>query len=240
VSAAVAETLAWVREELRSHIEPAYRAGMVAYVREPIDPYGVRAPEVKRIAAAVYKIVKPWPAAALRRLCGELWKSGKFEEGAIVIYVYRRLRKQFAAPEFALFERWIDRYVRNWAHCDGVSSWLVSGCIENDASLIPRLNGWTRSRNRWKRRAAAVSLLQEAKQGRHLEAIFRIAEALLEDPDDMVQKGVGWLLKETYPKRAREVVRFLEPRRARAPRLLLRYAAEKMTPADRAQVLARG
>jgi 3-methyladenine DNA glycosylase AlkD len=53
----------------------------------------------------------------------------------------------------------------------------------------------------------------------------------------MVQKGVGWLLKETYPKQPREVVEFLQPWKARAPRLLLRYAAEKMTARDREAVL---
>ena len=233
----IPEILAWIRRELKAHVDPVYRAGLLAYFREPIDPYGVRTPTVKRIAAAVYKAVKPWPAARRNKLCEELWKSGKSEEGGISIYVCRRFRKQCAAPEFKLFERWVDRYVRNWAHCDGVSSWLLSGCIENDPSLIPRLAPWVLSRNRWKRRAAAVSLLQEAKQGRNLDAIFQIAGALLEDPDDMVQKGVGWLLKETYPKRPREVVRFLEPRKQGTPRLLLRYAAEKMTPADRARVL---
>ena len=231
--------LAWIREELKSHVDPGYRAGMVAFSREPIDPCGVRAPDVKRIAAAVYKAVKPWPVAGRNKLCDELWSSGKFEEGGISIYVYRRFRKQCAAPEFKLFERWVDRYVRNWAHCDGVSSWLLAGCIENDPSLIARLEPWVLSRNRWKRRAAAVSLLQEAKQGRNPDAIFKTAGARLEDPDDMVQKGVGWLLKETYPKRPREVVRFLEPRKKGATRLLLRYAAEKMTPTDRARVLGR-
>ena len=55
----------------------------------------------------------------------------------------------------------------------------------------------------------------------------------------MVQKGVGWLLKETYPKRPAEVVRFLLARRKKTTRLVLRYAAEKLTAADKARVLAR-
>jgi 3-methyladenine DNA glycosylase AlkD len=61
---------------------------------------------------------------------------------------------------------------------------------------------------------------------------------LLTDADDMVQKGVGWVLKETYPKKPREVVAFLKSRAAGAPRLVLRIAAEKMTARDRAAVLA--
>ena len=67
--------------------------------------------------------------------------------------------------------------------------------------MIAELAPWTRSKNRWKRRAAAVALLHEAKQGRHTIAIFDIAKRLHKDADDVVRKGVGWLLKETYPKR---------------------------------------
>jgi hypothetical protein len=53
-----------------------------------------------------------------------------------------------------------------------------------------------------------------------------------------VRKGVGWLLKETYPKKPVETVRFLLPWAGKASRVVLRYAAEKMIPADRAKVLS--
>jgi 3-methyladenine DNA glycosylase AlkD len=57
------------------------------------------------------------------------------------------------------------------------------------------------------------------------------------DEDEMVQKGVGWLLKETHAKRPGEVVVFLEKWKGRTSRLLLRYAAEKMNAAERKRVL---
>src|SRR5207253_3708894 len=96
---------------------------------------------------------------------------------------------------------------------------------------------WTRSKNRWKRRAAAVGLLQEAKHGRNTESIFKICELLFDDKDEMVQKGAGWLLKETYPKKPEATVQFLSERKAAISRLTLRYAAEKMTPEHRRETL---
>jgi 3-methyladenine DNA glycosylase AlkD len=99
------------------------------------------------------------------------------------------------------------------------------------------IDGWTQSKNRWKRRAAAVALVYEGRRGRNTESILRIADLLLGDPDDMVQKGVGWLLKETYPHKPAHVMRFLMPRRQKTTRLVLRYAAEKMSAADRARLL---
>ena len=234
----MSELVAEIRHRLEAAADPAFRSGQQNFFREEVDCIGVRGPDLKRIEAFVYREIRKWTAAERNRLCDELWR-GRLEEGAIVCHVYRRFARECGRAEFRLFERWLDRYVDNWAHCDGLASWLLAASIANDAALIDRLDGWTRSRNRWKRRAAAVALLQEAKRGRNTAAIFRIAKLLQDDADDMVQKGVGWLLKETYPKKPADVVRFLLPWRATAPRLLIRYAAEKMTPKHRALVMAR-
>ncbi len=233
------EVLASIRAGLRAHADEEFRKGVENFFREPVDAYGVRGPEVKLVAREAWREVKDWPEAALSKWSEELWKSGKIEEASVAILIYRRRAKQCGAREFKLFERWIDRYVHNWANCDGVASWLLAACIGNQPALIGQLDGWVRSSNRWKRRAGVVALLQEAKRGRNTAAIFRIAGALLEDPDDMVQKGVGWILKETYPKKPAEVMKFLPPRAATTPRLVLRLSAEKMTGADRARLLAR-
>ncbi len=235
----VSEVLASIRTGLRVRAEAEFKKGVENFFREPVDAYGVRAPQVKAVAREAWREVRTWPEPALEKLATELWKSGKLEEAGIAILIYRRRAKLCGAREFRLFERWIDRYVHNWANCDGVASWLLAASIGNEPGLIAELDNWVRSPNRWKRRAAMVALLQEAKQGRNSAAIFRIAGALLEDPDDMVQKGVGWVLKETYPKKPAEAMRFLLPRAARTPRLILRLAAEKMTAPDRVRLLDR-
>jgi 3-methyladenine DNA glycosylase AlkD len=227
-----------VRAELEAGADPDFREGVRNFFREDVNALGVRAPLVKRIAAGAYRECKGWPRAERERFAHELWKSRCLEEAAVAVVVYRRFAKEFGAREFKLFERWVDRYVTNWANCDGVASWLLASCIENEPALIQELPAWTASRNRWKRRAAVVALLQEAKLGRNVEAVLDVAGRLIEDPDDMVQKSVGWVLKEAYPKKPREVVRFLLARGTTVPRLVLRLAAEKMTAADKASVLA--
>ena len=204
------------------------------------SPHGVRSPALRKIAAETYREIKHWPLAGRNRFCNELWKSGADEEGGFAIYLYHHFRKQCASCEFHLFEKWIDRYVRNWGHCDGVSHYLISAAIENEPGLAARVLPWTASANRWKRRAAAVSLVRGARNGRNTALILRVAGNLLSDEDDLVRKGVAWLLKETYAAKPREVVRFLGSRKAGAPRIVLRIAAEKMSPADRAGVLGAG
>lgn len=196
------------------------------------------APEWHDAAKIFYPRVKQLSIADRDRLCEQLWKTGGFGGGVLVCYLYRRFAKQCSVREFKMFTCWLDRYVDNWGHTDGLSLWLLGASIANEPSLISELHGWTRSKNRWKKRAAAVALVPSAKRGLHTAEILKIAQPLVPDEDDMVRKGVGWLLKETYPKKPREVVRFLEPWRGRASRVVLRYAAEKMTALDRARVLA--
>ena len=79
-----------------------------------------------------------------------------------------------------------------------------------------------------------MSFLQEAKRGRSFDFICEVCIRLEKDSDLMVQKGAGWLLKETYPKRPEEVLEFLRLRSF--PRLVVRYAAEKLSKSDRAEL----
>jgi len=237
------------RHELIEQVRAELRRLGSAGVRESIDrfftpeqrvvSYGVASPELKRIAQRTYRQLKEFPVSERDRFCTELWKGGTNEEGALVCYVYRRFAKQCSAREFGLFTRWLDRYVANWGHTDGLSLWLLGASIANEPALIGELDAWTRSKNRWKRRASAVALVPSARRGLYTREIFRIARPLVHDEDDMVRKGVGWLLKETYPKKPAETMRFLMPFRATAPRLVLRYAAEKMGLADRARLLTK-
>ena len=228
-----------VREELERNASPEIRASQLRFHKPNEHPpsYGIPAPKLREIARDLYPALKKLPIAERDRLCTALWEGKSFEEGVIVIYVYRRFAKTCGEREFRLFTRWLDRYVHNWAHTDGLSCWLLGACVENEPELIAALDAWTQSKNRWKRRAAAVSLVYEARRGRNTESILRIADLLLCDSDDMVQKGVGWLLKETYPHKPALLMRFIMPRRTKTTRLVLRYAAEKMSAPDRARLL---
>jgi 3-methyladenine DNA glycosylase AlkD len=67
---------------------------------------------------------------------------------------------------------------------------------------------------------------------------MRLTEMLLDDEDDMVQKGLGWLLRETAKYDAGRTVPFLMKIRKRAPRLVLRTACETLPAATRKRVLA--
>lgn len=235
-----ADLLERVREDLKRNASPEVRASQLRFHKPNEHPpsYGIMAPKLRDMARDLYPEVSKLTVPERDRFCTALWENGSFEEGAIVCYIYRRFGKTCGEREFRLFTRWLGRYVNNWGHTDALSLWLLGACVANEPRLIAEIDAWTKSKNRWKRRAAAVSLVYEARRGRNAENILRIADLLLGDADHMVQKGVGWMLKETYPLKSAQVMRFLMPRREKTTRLVLRHAAEKMSPADRARLLS--
>ena len=235
-----ASALLDVRTELKTLAHPQRMAGARRFFKtgERVEGYGVAAPELRRIAQGLYRPAKLWSPKEREDFATALWACGTMEEGHIACYLWKRFAKTFGASEFRLFTDWLDAYVHNWAHCDGLSLWLLGGALANEPALAARLVPWTRSRNRWRRRAAAVALVYSARRGQLTNEIFATAKPLLPDAEDIVQKGVGWLLKETYPKRPAALMKFLLPLRDKTSRLVLRLAAEKMSAADRARLLS--
>jgi 3-methyladenine DNA glycosylase AlkD len=105
--------------------------------------------------------------------------------------------------------------------------------------LISKTRKWAKSENRWFRRAAAVSLIVPVRDGLLLKEVFRTADILLTDDDDMVQKGYGWMLKEAGNVFPDEVFAYVMKHKAVMPRTALRYAIEKYPPAKRKQAMKK-
>jgi 3-methyladenine DNA glycosylase AlkD len=75
-----------------------------------------------------------------------------------------------------------------------------------------------------------VSLIIPAKQGKFLNEILEIADTLLLDTDDLVQKGYGWMLKAASNNHQKEIFDYIIRKKSIMPRTALRYAIEKMPP----------
>ena len=146
-------------------------------------------------------------------------------------------RARLGREDWERFDRWIDS-LRNWAETDGLCIHLLAPILKGETGLIQDLRGWTRSPSRWRRRAAAVALAPLARRGDHLEAAFDLCDRLAEDRDDMVEKAIGWLLKEASRTQPRPVVDFLLVNLPRLSRTTVRYACEKLPPGLRAQVMS--
>jgi len=172
-------------------------------------------------------------------LCEELWKSGYLEESFIACHWAYAIRKKYNPDDFYGFEKWVHQYVSNWASCDTLCNNTIGTFVERYPQYLKNLKEWARSNNRWARRAAAVTLIVPAKKGEYLKDIFKIADILLSDRDDVVQKGYGWMLKAASKEHQAEVFDYVIKNKANMPRNALRYAIEKMPKELKMQAMTK-
>jgi 3-methyladenine DNA glycosylase AlkD len=231
--------IAQIREELKDHADPEIRKSSQRFFKETIMCYGIKTPTVTAIARKYWKEVKGRSKAEIFSLCEELYQSAYLEESFIVSEWAHALSGRYEKDDLAVFRRWIDTYITNWASCDGFCNHTMGNFMEQCPEHIDELKHWTQSQNRWMRRAAAVSLIVPAKHGKFLKESLEIANLLLTDDDDMVQKGYGWLLKEASRMHTDAVFSYVMENRRGMPRTALRYAIELMPKDLRAEAMMK-
>ncbi|MGD9157821.1 MAG: DNA alkylation repair protein [Desulfobacteraceae bacterium] len=217
-----------IRQELKSNADEEAQKKGQRYFKEPVLLYGIKAAVVKKIGKAYFKEVEGMGKDEIFGLCEELWKSGYMEESFIACHWSYSLREYYETGDFAVFEKWVNDYVNNWASCDTLCNHTVGAFIEMYPEYLSGLKTWARSPNQWMRRASAVSLIIPARKGMFLKDIFDVADILLPDEEDIVQKGYGWMLKAASEAHREEVFKYVMAHKKNMPRTALRYAIEKM------------
>ncbi len=217
-----------VRSELKQNRDEAFIKSSANFFREGITLYGVKTALVDKIANKIFKNIKDETKTAVLSLCKELWKSGYLEDSFIASRWAYNIRNEFEKKDILVFEHWIGNYVNNWASCDTLCNHTVGSFLEMYPESIKELKKWAKSENRWLRRASSVSLIIPAKNGYFLKDIIELADILLLDNDDLVQKGYGWMLKSASHAHKQEVFDYVMSRKEMMPRTALRYAIEKL------------
>lgn len=217
-----------VRQTLIGAADEKTRLSGERFFKEEVKIYGVASASAQKFSRDFFKEVKDLPKDEILALCEEFWKSGYMEESFVACHWSDLILDRLVREDFATLERWVSLYVSNWASCDTLCNHTVGGFIDMYPEYLGELKRWAKSSNRWVKRASAVSLIIPARNGRYLGDIFEIADILLLDGDDLVQKGYGWMLKAASQAHQNEVFEYVVRNKGVMPRTALRYAIEKM------------
>lgn len=228
-----------IRTELRKNIGEKTESTSQKFFKEKIKFYGVKVPIVNKISREYFKLIESMTKSEIFDLCERLWQSGFIEESFIACHWSYYIHKKFEPGDFQIFEKWIDKYVDNWASCDTLCNHTVGEFIEMYPKYLGRLKDMAKSKNRWMRRASSVSLIIPARKGKFIKEIFEIADILLLDKEDLVQKGYGWMLKAASEARQKEVFDYVIKNKNQMPRTALRYAIEKMPKELKLEAMAK-
>ncbi|WP_367278927.1 DNA alkylation repair protein [Methanospirillum sp.] len=219
-----------IQTELIAHSDAKTWENFQRFFKEEVPHYGVKSGDVAKIAKRYLPEIKTRKKADIFALCETLYKSGYCEEAFVVSSWMASLSWMLEPDDLPVITSWISQYITNWATCDGFCNHAIGDLIVRYPDTIDEIIKWTRSENRWMRRAASVSLIIPAKHGKFLNEVFVIADLLLTDEDDMVRKGYGWLLKEASREHQQSVFEYVMTHKKLMPRTSLRYAIELMPP----------
>jgi 3-methyladenine DNA glycosylase AlkD len=234
-----ANVAANIRRLLKDGGTAEHAAGVQWFFKEEIKSHGWYTADLRKAAVKCRRaVVKDFGLPFLLRVADQLFSGKNLEEKIFGVFLLENLTDELGDAEFRLIESWLPR-ISSWADHDAVVHSLISPMVVAKPARTKDVFRWARSRDRWLRRAACVALIRGARRKMFLPEIKRLTAVLLADEDDMVQKGLGWLLRETVKLDAKRTVPFLMSIRERAPRLVLRTACETLPTGVRKRILAK-
>lgn len=150
----------------------------------------------------------------------------------ILIQKYRR-----SPEEVVQFYISHTKGINNWDLVDLSAPYIIGNYLvsRDDRNVLYKL---AESANLWEQRIAVVSTLMLIRNGQYADTIS-LAEKLIDTKHDLMQKAIGWMLREVGKRDEHLLVGFLEANRSRMPRTMLRYAIEKFDPQRRQYFLSK-
>ena len=180
-----------------------------------------------------------WTVDDATAFAATLMRDPYLETKSVGIEILARYRRAFTPALLAEIRRWLAANLSaNWATTDAICGMLIGPLLADHPVLLPRVRAWARDRNMWVRRASIVSLIAPMRRGLAIEQTYDTAQALHADREDLIQKAVGWALREAGKQDTARLERYLRAHGASIPRTTLRYAIERFPGAKRRALLA--
>lgn len=237
ISGSAPGVAARIRRALRDRGSAEHASGVQRFFKDEIKSHGWYTAALRRaVRRCRGEILREHEFDFLAHVADELFSGSVLEEKIAAVFLLEKLEAQFGERELRLFEAWLDR-ISSWADHDALVHCLISPMLAAEPARANIVFRWAKSRNRWRRRAACVALIRGTRARIFFPEIVRLSDSLLGDEDDMVQKGLGWLLRETAKYDAKCTVPYLMKIRGRAPRLVLRTACETLPETVRTRIL---
>lgn len=193
---------------------------------------GVTVPQIRKIAKDFFKL----PIKEIEVLL----KSPIHEERLTALIILVNKFKQSSELEKEnLYDFYLKhiKWINNWDLVDTSAEYIVGSFLENKSKKT--LITLASSTNIWERRIAMISTFHFIKKGKYKDA-FVIAELLLNDDHDLIQKAVGWMLREIGKRCGEEIEEeFLSAHYKSMPRTMLRYSIERMSVEKKAHYMLK-
>ncbi len=190
---------------------------------------GVIVPNTRKVA----KNHKDSPYIVIEMLLESEWHECRLCALLMLIEKYRKEPDE--AVHFYLTHT---KGINNWDLVDLSAPYILGDYLKDktDRNVLCDLAG---SSVMWERRIAVVSTLMLIRHGQFDDTI-RLAESLIDSKHDLMQKSIGWMLREVGKRDKGLLVQFIEKHKHEMPRTMLRYAIEKFPEPERREFMRNG
>jgi 3-methyladenine DNA glycosylase AlkD len=191
---------------------------------------GVMVPDIRRGAREFADL----PEGQVSRLLASRVHEERLTALLILVRRFEKGDERVRRRVYAFYLRHLSR-VNNWDLVDLTAPNIVGAhLLDRDRRVLDRL---ARSPDLWRRRVAIVATHAFIRRGEFADTL-RLSERLLGDPEDLIHKAAGWMLREVGKRDPASLERFLRRHCRGMPRTMLRYAIERLPETRRRAYLA--
>ena len=201
--------------------------------------YGLSASEFRNLMKEFHPLFLQFSFQERLGLALQLLKEHIGEMGHIGLYVITLCMEDLEPKHFPYLDS-LPEHFRSWSHVDHLSLGVMQPLLwRYRKETLDLLEEWSLSSIRWKRRASIVTFTREgAKSGEFTEEVIHLCENLIWDKEDIVQKGVGWALKDNLRSAPDRIYPYIKDLRRRGvPSTITLYAIRDLKGAKRQEIL---
>lgn len=171
-----------------------------------------------------------------------LIKSNVHDEKFAGVFLLNRFRREFNEDTINTFHDALNEHADTWALVDSTCIRVIGPFLaKNDNFAKSIIETWSEAENMWIRRASLVILLKIIMVKKEFDEkyVFAFVQKMLNYSEDYIHKGIGWLLKTCSKYKPDIIISYLDKNKTILPRLILRYASEKLPKETRAKILKK-
>ena len=227
-------------QAIHQHVNPAIAAkNRLWYKNEDFQSYGLRAVDYREVDRLFRHNIQQLPFRGRLHLARWLVFSGSAEEICFANAMLAQSLKALGPSDFTYLDEHLNHF-HSWSDTDDFCVHVLQPLLwRYPDQTLALLRDWNRSANQWKRRASVVGFVRKVgATGKFTNPALELCEYLLDDPEDLVQKGVGWALKDLMRGDKARVLEYVkELRRRGVPSTITLYAIRDLNGAERKVIL---
>ena len=205
------------------------------------EGYGNKISEIEKIIKSIHVKYQFSYVDALE-IFKSLIKSNVHDEKFAGVFLLNRFKGNFNEDTISIFHDALNEHADTWAIVDSTCIRVIGPYLsKNDDLAKSTIEEWSEAENMWIRRASLVILLKTimVKKQFHEKNVFAFVHKMLNYSEDYIHKGIGWLLKTCSKYEPEIIINYLNKNKKILPRLILRYASEKLPKETRAKILKK-